>query len=297
MNAPKNPRRNAEASLKISARTKVCALIGNPVEHSLSPAIHNEAFRKEGLDICYTAFRVEDLEAAMRGVRALGILGLSVTIPHKVEVLRHLDEVDPIARGIGSVNTVIRKGGRLIGYNSDGRGALRALQGAGVDLQGKRITVIGSGGAARAIAFTLGKEAPLKEMVLLGIDQDECGNLCADLCRSLSLPVRWKPFSRDDLKETLAEADGLVHCTPVGMHPHEGKSLVLQEDLRPGQFVFDIVYTPLRTRLLEEAAAAGCRVIPGVEMFIHQAVFQFELWTGRPAPVESMRRVVMESLA
>jgi shikimate dehydrogenase len=267
------------------------------VEHSLSPAIHNEAFRQEGLDICYTAFRVEDLDAAMRGVRALGILGLSVTIPHKVEVLRYLDEVDEIARGIGSVNTVILRDGRLIGYNSDGRGALRALQDAGLDLQDKRITVIGSGGAARAIAFTLGTEAPLKEMVLIGIDQAECGNLCADLCRSLSLPVRWKPFSRDALQESLAESEGVIHCTPVGMHPHEGKSLVPKEDLRPGQFVFDIVYTPLRTRLLEEAASAGCRVVPGVEMFIHQAVFQFELWTGRQAPVEIMRRVVMESLA
>jgi shikimate dehydrogenase len=222
---------------------------------------------------------------------------LSVTIPHKVAVLRTLDEVDEIARGIGSVNTVIRRGRKLIGYNSDGRGALRALQGAGVDLQGKRILIIGSGGAARAIAFTLGKEAPLKEMVLLGIDPEECRTLCADLARSLPVPVRWKPFSRDALPEDLPTADGVVHCTPVGMHPHEGKSLLLREDLRPGQFVFDIVYTPLKTRLLEEAASAGCRVIPGVEMFLHQAVFQFELWTGRKAPVEVMRRVVMASLA
>lgn len=282
--------------MNITAKTKVCAVIGNPVEHSLSPAIHNEAFRQEGLDICYTAFRVEDLPGAMRGVRALGILGLSVTIPHKVAVLDYLDEVDEIARGIGSVNTVIRKGEKLVGYNSDGMGALRALEDAGVDLRGKRVLLIGSGGAARAIAFTLGRQAGLREMVLLGIDLRECGNLCQDLGRNLSVPVRWEPFSRAAMNRLLPEADGLIHCTPVGMHPKEGESLATREDLRPGQFVFDIVYTPLRTRLLEEAASAGCRVIPGVEMFIHQAVFQFELWTGRPAPVESMRRVVMESL-
>jgi len=266
------------------------------VEHSLSPAIHNAAFLREGLDICYTAFPVEDLHGAMQGVRALGILGLSVTIPHKVAVLEHLDEVDEIARGIGSVNTVLRKGGRLIGYNSDGMGALRALEDAGVDLQGLRVLLLGSGGAARAIAFTLGRRARLGELVLLGMDRQECDGLCRDLASKLSLPVRWEPLSRDTLARQLPEADGVIHCTPVGMYPNVRESLAGREHLRAGQFVFDIVYTPLRTRLLEEARAAGCRVIPGVEMFIHQAVFQFELWTGLPAPVETMRRVVMEAL-
>ncbi len=282
--------------MKINAKTRVCAVLGNPVEHSLSPALHNEAFRHEGLNICYTAFCVQDLAAAMNGVRALGILGLSVTIPHKVAVLDHLDEVDEIARGIGSVNTVIQKDGKLLGYNSDGMGALRALKEGSAELDGRRVTIIGSGGAARAIAFTLGTQAPLKEIHLLGIDQEECGNLCEDLRRAVPVPVRWTPFSQETLRQDLQASDGVVHCTPVGMHPNEGESLVGRDDLRPGQFVFDIVYTPLQTRLLREAEAAGCRVIQGVEMFIHQAVFQFELWTGRKAPVECMRRVVMESL-
>ena len=271
-------------------------MIGNPVEHSLSPALHNEAFQREAVDICYTAFRVEDLPAAMRGVRALGILGLSVTIPHKVAVLDHLDEIDEIAREIGSVNTVLRKGDKLIGYNSDGIGALRALEEAGVDLGGKRVLILGSGGAARAIAFTLGSRAAPAELVLLGVDRREGETLCRDLAGHLSLPVRWEPLCRDSLARHLPGSDGVIHCTPVGMHPNERESLAVREELHPGQFVFDIVYNPLRTRLLEEARAAGCRVIPGVEMFIHQAVFQFELWTGRPAPVESMRRVVMEAL-
>lgn len=282
--------------MKISARTRVCAVIGNPVEHSLSPALHNEAFRHEGLDICYAAFRVEDLAGAMHGVRALGLLGLSVTIPHKVAVLDHLDEVDETARAIGSVNTVLRKGDRLIGYNSDGMGALSALVDAGVELEGRRVLLLGSGGAARAVAFTLAGRAPLGEMVLLGVDGQECQTLQRDLAAAVSVPVRWEPLGRETLDRHLPEADVVIHCTPVGMHPREGESLAKREDLRPGQVVFDVVYTPLRTRLLEEALAAGCRVVPGVEMFIHQAVFQFELWTGRRAPVQIMRRVVLEAL-
>ena len=283
--------------MKINAKTNVCAIIGNPVEHSLSPTLHNEAFRQEGLNLCYTAFCVKDLEAAIKGARALGILGLSVTIPHKVEVLNYLDEVDETAGRIGSVNTVIQKDGKLLGYNSDGMGAFRALKDAGVDLNNNRITIIGSGGAARAIAFTLGKEASLKEMLLLGIDQEECRGLCEELSRARSFPVRWEPFSREIMKRVLPESDGVIHCTPIGMHPKEAESLITREDLHEDQFVFDIVYNPLKTRLLEEAESVGCRVIPGVEMFIYQAVFQFELWTERQAPVECMRRVVMEALS
>ena len=283
--------------MKIDGTTRVCAVIGNPVEHSLSPALHNTAFRERGLNLCYVALRVEDLEAAMRGVRGLNLLGLSVTIPHKVSILPLLDEVEDTARHIGSVNTVIHRQGRLIGYNSDGLGALRALTEAGVDLTGKRLVILGSGGAARAIAFTLGREASLGEILLLSIEPEECERLCADLQATLPFPVRWQPLSPETLQASVPQADGIVHCTPVGMHPNTQGTLLERNLLRPEQFVFDIVYTPLRTRLLLEAEAAGCRTIPGVEMFVHQAVFQFELWTGQPAPVESMRRIVMESLA
>lgn len=283
--------------MKIDGKSRVCAVIGNPVEHSLSPALHNAAFAEKKLNMCYVAFHVEDLAAAMAGVKGLNLLGLSVTIPHKVAILDYLDEVEQTAARIGSVNTVLHKAGRLIGYNSDGLGAVRALREADVPLTGEKVTILGSGGAARAIAFTLGKEVSLKEMVLLGIEAEECGRLADDLAKALPFPVRWEPMSLETLDRHVPDSAGLIHCTPVGMSPREERSVLDRQLLRPGQFVFDIVYNPLKTRLLREAESVGCRVVPGVEMFIHQAVFQFELWTGEPAPVDCMRRVVMEALS
>jgi shikimate dehydrogenase len=283
--------------LKIDARMRVCAVIGNPVEHSLSPILHNSAFEKEGLPICYVAFRVEDLAAAMAGVRGFNLLGLSVTIPHKVEVLAYLDEVEDTARQIGSVNTVLNRDGKLIGFNSDGMGALRAIEEARIDLAGRRIAILGSGGAARAIAFSIGKAAGLEEMVLFGVEREQCRRLAEDLQKVLAFPVRWFDQSQANLARYLRDADGIVHCTPVGMNPHPDASLVSKDLLRAEQFVFDIVYTPMKTRLLRDAESVGCRIVPGVEMFLYQAVFQFECWTGRKAPLALMRQVVLECLA
>lgn len=282
--------------VKIDGKSRVCAVIGNPVEHSLSPALHNAAFAEKRLNMCYVAFRVEDLAAAVAGVRGLNLLGLSVTIPHKVSILQHLDEVEDTARRIGSVNTVLNQQGRLIGYNSDGMGAVRALEGADLPLAGKKITILGSGGAARAIAFSLGKAVALREMVLLGIEVEECRLLAEDLQKALSFPVTWEAMNPEALGRHVPASDGIIHCTPVGMSPHEEQTVLDRQLLRPGQFVFDVVYNPLKTRLLREAESVGCRIVPGVEMFLHQAVFQFELWTGQAAPVDVMRRVVMEAL-
>jgi len=283
--------------VKIDGKSRICAVIGNPVEHSLSPALHNAAFAEKKLNLCYVAFRVEDLAAAMAGVKGLDLLGLSVTIPHKVAILPYLDEIEETARRIGSVNTVLNKEGRLIGYNSDGMGAVRALKEADIPLAGKKITILGSGGAARAISFALGKEVALKEMMLLGIEGEECRLLAEDLEKAVPFPVGWEPLNPETLSRHIPDSDGVVHCTPVGMSPHPDQSILDRELFRSGQFVFDIVYNPLKTTLLEEAESEGCRIVPGVEMFIHQAVFQFELWTGQAAPVDRMRRVVMEALS
>lgn len=283
--------------MRIDAKTRVCAVIGNPVEHSLSPAIHNAAFEKEGLPFCYVAFPVEDLAPAVAGIRALNLLGVSVTIPHKVAVMAYLDEIEETARQIGSVNTILNRQGRLIGYNSDGTGALRALLEAGIELSGQRIVVLGSGGAARAIAFSIGKAAPLSAMTLLSVEPEPCKRLAEDLARVLPFPVRWFEHTEESVAQCLKQADGIIHCTPVGMNPHPDATLVPANLLRAGQFVFDAVYTPLKTRLLREAESAGCRIVPGVEMFLYQAAFQFECWTGRRAPLDVMRKVVMECLS
>jgi shikimate dehydrogenase len=278
--------------------TTVCAILGHPVGHSLSPAIHNAAFQALGLDHVYVAHdvRPEDLPEAIRGARALGYRGLSITIPHKVAALGWMDEVDETARGIGCINTVVIEGGRLLGHNSDGLGALGALRSAGADPSGRQVLLLGSGGAARAIAMTLARHAPPDRLVILGVLPDELGALVRDLETRAHYRAEGRALDQAALNAELARADVLLHTTPVGMHPNREQSLVPADLLHGGLVVFDAVYNPRETRLLGEARAAGARVIEGVEMFLGQAVVQFELWTGHPAPTEVMRRVLEERL-
>lgn len=282
---------------KISPATKLCAVIGNPVGHSLSPALHNAAFDALGLDFVYVAFRVEDLRAAMGGMRALeNFRGMSVTIPHKIEIMNYLDEVDEIDRSIGSINTVINENGKLVGFGTDGPGALKAILDAGVNVDGANVLMLGAGGAARAIAFTLARKTLLQKLVILDINEPLLINLTDDLRRGTAAAVEDELLETAALARRVAEADIIINCTPIGMHPREDASLVPAELLRPGQTVFDIVYTPLETKLLRDARSRGCTVISGVEMFVNQAVLQFERFTAAAAPVEVMRRVVMEKL-
>lgn len=281
----------------ISPRTQVCAVIGNPVEHSLSPAIHNAAFTELGLDFVYTAFRVENVAAALAGMRALeNFRGMSVTIPHKIEVMKHVDEIPEVDRRIGSINTVINEGGRLRGFGTDGPGALRALQGAGVDVSGKSVLMIGAGGASRAIAFTLAEQAGPGRIAILDIDGKILEGLAADLAKGTGTKIESALMGPDSLAAAMEAADLIVNCTPVGMHPKTDNSPVPADLLRPGQAVFDIVYTPLKTRFLREAGERGLQTVSGVDMFIYQAVLQFEQFTGAAAPEDVMRRVVMEQL-
>jgi shikimate dehydrogenase len=278
---------------EFNVQTKLCGLLGNPVEHSLSPAIHNAAFNKLGLNFVYLAFKVEDLEGAMRGLRALGNLrGFSVTIPHKVAVMPYLDEVDTTARHIGSVNTIVVDGRKLKGYNTDASGAIRALEQAGVTLRGKEVLLLGSGGAARAIAFALGAGTGIAGLTILGIDEKERSHLVEGLRARTKLTVKTGPLTDAALTTALKPADLLLHCTPVGMHPQVEETCVPKALLDPHVTVMDIVYNPRETRLLREAKAAGCQVIPGLDMFLHQAIGQFELWTGQPAPADVMRAVL-----
>jgi shikimate dehydrogenase len=281
----------------IANGTQLCAVIGNPIAHSLSPAIHNAAFNALDLDFVYLAFRVEDLKAALDGMRALtNFRGMSVTIPHKIEAMNYVDEVVEVDRSIGSINTIINEQGRLIGLGTDGPGALKALVDAGVELDGKNILMLGSGGAARAIAFTLARNTRLSKLMILDVNEPMLQGLTADLKAGTEACIEAMTLNDDSLAQAMASADVIINCTPIGMHPKEGVSLVPAGLFRPGQAVFDIVYTPLETRLLADARAHGLKVISGVEMFINQAVLQFRHFTGVDAPVEVMRRVVMEKL-
>ncbi len=282
---------------EITSRTKLCAVIGNPVEHSLSPAMHNRAFAELGLDFVYLAFRVEDVGSAVRGIRALeNFRGLSVTIPHKVTILDFVDEIEEVDRQIGSINTVVNENGKLVGSGSDGPGARRALSDAGVDPGGQKVLVLGSGGAARAIAFNLVHDDPPSSLTLLGVLEDELQKLASDLRGSTRIDVTACLLTEESLARHLADSSVLIHATPIGMHPKVGVSLVppglLHEDLS----VMDIVYNPYQTRLLRDAEARGLKVIPGIEMFVNQAMIQFEKWTGRGAPRDLMRGVVLDHL-
>lgn len=277
----------------INTRTELCGVLGNPIEHSLSPAIHNAAFQHLGLNYIYLAFRVEDIQSAIQGIRALGNLrGFSVTIPHKVSSMEYLDEIDPTARHIGAINTIVKTKDTLAGFNTDAAGALQALQQAQVDLSDSHVLILGSGGAARAIAFGLALNAPIKGLNLLGIDENERKRLAQDLRRKTSMTVDESTLDPNSLAQAIKHAHLLINCTPVGMDPHPDATPVPRELLNTRLTVMDIVYNPLETRLLREAREAGCITIRGLEMFLHQAMAQFELWTSRPAPVTVMRQVL-----
>ncbi|MEM3716234.1 MAG: shikimate dehydrogenase [Candidatus Bathyarchaeia archaeon] len=285
--------------MNLSARTKVCALIGHPVEHSLSPIIQNAAFQHLGLDYVYVAFNVkpENLGYAVLGAKSLGIHGLNVTMPHKVEVIRYLDELDGDARLIGSVNTILNSNGRLIGYTTDGIGVLNALKYAGEDPANKKIIVLGAGGASRSISFSLAKYA--RELVILNRTVDKAEGLAKDIACSLGIradTVRFGKLDYSHLETELKDADIVINATSVGMKPNDEETPIKRELLHSGLIVFDIVYEPLETRLLREAKLAGAKTIDGLSMLIHQGAASFEIWTGVKAPIEVMREAALKKI-
>jgi shikimate dehydrogenase len=281
----------------ISTNTQLCAVIGNPIKHSLSPAIHNAAFEHLDLDFVYVAFPIEDVKSLITGMRAIpNFRGMSVTIPHKSQVIKYVDEISEVDRNIGAINTVIQEDGKLVGFGTDGAGALKAFVDSGVELDGKNILMLGAGGAARAIAFTLAWEKDLAELTILDINADMLKKLSTDLRNGTSAVINSELSTEKSLAQAMERADVIIHCSPVGMFPKVDASLVPPELFRPGQVVMDIVYTPLKTKLLTEAEAAGLKIIPGIEMFVNQAALQFERFANKEAPVDVMRRVLLENL-
>jgi shikimate dehydrogenase len=267
----------------IDGRTKIYGILGRPVTHSLSPAMHNAAFRELGINAVYVAFPVTDLAQAVAGLRGLAIQGVSITIPFKEEIIPQLDELDPRAARIGAVNTVVNRGGRLVGYNTDWLGAMKALQ-AKTALQGEHVLLLGAGGASRAIAFGIIEEGG--NVTLTDVDAPRA----AALARNLKVEA----IALDALDQCPATI--LVNATPVGMEP-QVDAIPVNPDLLGRYFlVMDIVYKPLETRLLREARARGAATIDGLQMLIHQATAQFELWTGRSAPLEVMSRAAYQAL-
>jgi shikimate dehydrogenase len=259
----------------IDGHTKIYGILGRPVTHSLSPAMHNAAFRELQINAVYVAFPVTDLAQAVAGLRGLAIRGVSVTIPFKEEIIPLLNQLDPQAARIGAVNTVVNRDGRLCGYNTDWLGALHALQ-AKTNLAGEHVLLLGAGGAARAIAFGVLEEGG--QVTLTDLDAPRAAALARDL-KVAALPL-----------EAVAHCSAtiLVNATPVGMAPQVDGIPIDPNLLGRYRLVMDIVYQPLATRLLREAQARGAATVDGLQMLIHQATAQFELWTGLPAPLAVM---------
>jgi shikimate dehydrogenase len=282
--------------LIISGKTRVCGVIGDPIEHTLSPIMHNAAFKALKLDFAFLAFKVKvaDVEKAVSGMRALGIHGLNVTMPHKSAVINYLDEVDQAAKAIGSVNTILNKDGRLFGFNTDGVGALQALRENGVEPRGKKVLLLGAGGAARAIAYTLAREAD--ELVILNRTAKQAAELANLLKQTFDRKVVADALSPNAIKDTLQDSDVLINATSVGMKPNANQTPVAFEWLRPDLAVMDIVYNPVETKLAKDAKAAGAKVVSGFEMLIYQGAASFEIWTGHSAPVEVMRHAAFNHL-
>jgi shikimate dehydrogenase len=267
----------------INGATQIYGILGRPVAHSLSPAMHNAAFRELGLNAVYVAFPVADLAQAVAGIRGLQVRGASVTIPLKEDIIPLLDEIDPQAAKMGAVNTVVNRDGRLVGYNTDWLGALKALE-EKTALAEKRLLILGAGGASRAIAFGILEKGG--QVGITDLEQDKA----LDLSRQLGVEV----VNPDYLSQY--PADILINATPVGMEPWSEGIPIDPDLLARFQVVMDIVYKPLKTRLLQEAKARGCQAIDGLRMLIHQATEQFTLWTGRPAPVEVMAQAAYDAL-
>jgi shikimate dehydrogenase len=280
----------------ISGKTEVFAVIGDPIEHTLSPAMHNAAFEHLGLDYVFLAFKVtpDEVEKALQGVRALGIRGLNVTMPNKQAVTEFIDEADATVKFLRSANTILNQRGRLRGFNTDGIGAAKALKDSGIDMAGRKVLLLGAGGAAKAIAFTLVKD--VNEVCILNRSGMKAREL-ANMLEPFGKKVVGDELSNTRIQRELQDADVLINATSVGMSPNAHESLVKQSWLRTDLCVMDIVYKPDKTRLIQQAKAAGARVITGIEMLLHQGAASFEIWTQCKAPLDVMRNALLKKLS
>lgn len=268
---------------------RLCYLVGCPVEHSVSPAMHNACFRALGLDYEYRLAPVEPgmLTAFMGGAMRRGhVRGCNVTIPHKVEVMRHLDEVEGAAGAIGAVNTVLNDEGVLKGYNTDYLGGVKALEEEYGDLKDAGVVILGAGGAARALTYGLGRKA--RSVTVLNRAPRKAEALVESFKKDASASLRHG--SLGELGDHLGSADILVNATPVGMSPHTNQTPAPMELLHRDLLVYDLVYNPPETRLLKEAERAGSKTLSGLRMLVYQGAEAFRLWTGLEPPTDLMMR-------
>lgn len=283
---------------RLSAKTILIGLMAYPIRHSLSPTMHNEAFAKLGLDYAYLAFEVgeDELEDAVKSIRALDMKGSNVSMPNKQNIIKYLDRLSPAAELMGAVNTVVNEGGILTGHNTDGIGCMKALKENGVDIKDKKITICGAGGAATAIAIQAALDG-LREISVFNRNDEffeKAISLTDKINKSTDCKAKlFKLEDNNDLKDEISSSDIFINATGVGMKPLEGKCLISDKSmLREDLIVFDVVYMPKETELLKIAKESGCKAINGLGMMLYQGAAAFEMWTGEEMPVEYIKEIM-----
>lgn len=283
----------------LDGETRVVGVIGQPVRHSLSPPMQNAALETLGLNWVYVPFEAPNarVREALQALVALGIVGLNVTVPHKEAVAGLVDERDDTAKALGAVNTVWNDEGTLRGYNTDGEGFLRSLREEGETAQGRRVALIGAGGAARSVAYAVAREGAAA-LAIINRTAARAEQVAGLVRAHVGLQAAVLPLEGRPTEAAVREADLVIHSTPRGMHPHCDEPPVIPARwLHEGQCVCDLVYTPRETTLLRAARAQNARTIDGVGMLVHQGAIALERWTGLPAPVEVMRQALLAALA
>lgn len=277
---------NPNTKICINSHTRLYCIFGNPVKHSLSPIIQNSAFISSGINSVYIAFEVNNIKDAISAMKILHISGASVTIPFKRDAINYLDEIDPLAQSIGSINTLINSNGKIMGYNTDGYGVISSLIQKGIDIKKSSFLIIGNGGSARAIAFTLLNYGA--KIIIAGRNENRIIHLVNDLNEN-SYNVEYR-LIKNITHTFIEEVDVIINTTPVGMTPDITSTPLDEGFILKRHTIFDIVYSPPNTKLLRIGAEKGCKTIPGIEMLLHQGAKQFEIWTGIKAPYDIMKR-------
>ena len=280
--------------MKIKGSTNIVGLIGHPVEHSFSPPMHNAAFDALNMDYAYVAFDVNpnDLKSAIEGAESLNIKGFNVTIPHKVDVMQYLDELDEVARLIGAVNTIDFK--NLKGYNTDGIGAVKAIEEV-TSIKNKNVVVAGAGGASRAISFYIAKYGA-ESLTILNRNEVKAESLASDVSDS-GLIGEVAYDSINAIGNYMEGADVLIDTTPLGMHPNINDEPIVKADMMDEDLVvFDAVYNPNETVLIKEAIKANAKPVYGIKMLLYQGAESFKIWTGKTAPVDVMEKALRNTL-
>lgn len=280
----------------ISGHTRVLCVIGYPIEHSMSPIMHNAVIRELKLNYIYLAFKVSpnNLNLAVKGFRAFNIKGINVTLPFKQKIMNYLDDIDPIAQKIGAVNAIKNDNGNLSGRNTDAEAAKNALINAGYTTSGKNLLILGAGGAARALTYILAED--INKIIIANRTEKRAIKLAKELKKNFSIKVEGKGNSISVLKEESKKADILINTTPVGMYPSVEKSPIPAEFLHKDLIVYDIVYNPLETKLMKDATKIGCNTIGGLDMLVNQGALAFEWWTNKKPNIDLMKNKIIEFL-